>query len=169
MRLCLTFVAAVSLLCAQRGPALGAKPQFRAAPSAAGAERPRPGPQPHRAFGAPWWALPGWWTSSLDYKPLPPPVDPPKESPALVWNPHWEAQKPVAPVRAYETVDAAAIPSPAAAPEPPGEPCQLREASGREFDALECRFTGDVVRWKGADGRWRRATTDLVDLARPRR
>jgi hypothetical protein len=169
MRLWLAFLASAVLLAAQRAPAPQPKVQFRAEPAAPRGERARPGPQPRRAFGAPWWAWPGWWSSSLDYKPLPPPVDPPKESPALVWNPHWEAQKPVAPVRAYETEDAATIPAPTAAAEAPGEPCQLREASGREFDALECRFAGDVVRWKSADGRWHRATTDLVDVVRPRR
>jgi hypothetical protein len=77
----------------------------------------------------------------------------------LIWNPHYEPPRPVSVPPPLERGD---VPLPVVPAATATMPCRLREASGREFDAEACQVSDDMVRWRSGDGRWRRATLDLV-------
>lgn len=108
----------------------------------------------------PWWVWPGGWWSNYWDKPLPPPVEPEEPLPAVVKNPHYQAERLLPEVRDFPD---GSLPFPKVEREEvKGTPCTIREASGRTLDARECRVVDDWVVYVTADGRRHRATLDIA-------
>lgn len=167
MRIWLLCILAASLAAAQ------SRPRFQAPPPSAAERggRPDAGPAagrgigPSAGWGRGWWGWPGWWwSSSFSYEPLRAPVDPPKDQPLLIKNPDYQEPRMSPSVRDYP--EGALPAAPPRAPLP-ATPCRLRESTGAEFESADCQVSGDMVRWLTADGRWRRASLDLVWPLRP--
>ena len=153
----------VFLVCAAWPLAAQQRVRFTGPPAAG----ERPGGRQFMPRGG-WGGFGGWWMpwwgdgTTFDYRPLRPPVDPPKESPVSIRNPDYETPRYQPETRDYPE---GSLPQPRLVREdPPSANCIIREASGREFAARDCRVFDDWVTYRTPDGRRHRAT---LDLARP--
>lgn len=143
------------------------KPAFTGATGGSGVRGGTPGrtaPRVNRPGSHYWRPYGGWWGTGYDapHAAAPSPVEPVKESPALVVNRDFVREKPVPQSSVFPD---GALPAAKRSVEPAAvqAKCTVRFKDGETVEGTACSVKEDTLSFQTAQGRMTRVTLDLVE------
>ncbi|MGJ5815788.1 hypothetical protein [Paludibaculum fermentans] len=143
------------------------KPAFVGAPVESGVKGGRPAAGPPRVYrpgGRYWQPYGGWWGTGYDapHEAAPSPVEPAKESPALIVNKEFVREKPVPQSTVFPD---GMLPAPKRNAEAGAvrARCTVRFKDGETVEGTACAVKEDTLSFLTAQGRMTRVTLDLVE------